>query len=82
MELRKGGGASDWFFQAMVRWQKGYKDEARKWLDKAVAWTKQNQPKNLELHQFWTEAAELLGLPGPGAYSAGSPAAPAADKPH
>ena len=77
MELRKGGDAYNWFFQAMARWQKGDKDEARKWFDKAVVWTKANDPKNVELRQFWTEAAELLGQPGPT-----SPAAPAAEKPH
>ncbi len=76
MKLRKGMYAYDWFFQAMARWQKGDKDEARKWFDKAVAWTKQKEPKNVELRQFWAEAAELLGQPGPD-----SPAAPAAEKP-
>ena len=65
MELRKGEGAYNWFFQAMVRWQKGDKDEARKWFDKAVAWTKEKDPKNKELLQFWREASELMGQPGP-----------------
>jgi len=77
MELRKGNGAYNWFFQAMAHWQKGDKDEARKWFDKAVAWTTEKGPKNAELRQFWAEAAELFGQPGPG-----SPAVPAAEKPH
>ncbi len=70
MELRKGEGAYNWFFQAMVHWQKGDKDEARKWFDKAVAWTKEKDPKNKELLQFWREASELMGQPGPKALDA------------
>jgi eukaryotic-like serine/threonine-protein kinase len=82
MELRKGMYAYDWFFQAMARWQKGDKDEARKWFDKAVGWTKEKEPKNAELLQFWSEAAELLGQPGPNAAGAGSSVAkPAPNKP-
>jgi serine/threonine-protein kinase len=60
--LRKSGDANDWFFLAMAHWQKGNKDEARKWFDKAVAWTLEKDHKNEELHQFWNEAAELLGM--------------------
>jgi hypothetical protein len=49
---------------------------------KAVAGTIEKDPKNKELLQLWAEAAELLGQPGPGASGAGSPTAPAGDKPH
>jgi serine/threonine-protein kinase len=76
MALRNGGDASDWFFLAMAHWQKGGKDGGRKWFDKAVAWTKEKDPKNSELRQFWTEAAELLGQPGPDAPGPASPKAP------
>ena len=65
MELRKGMFAYDWFFQALAHGQKGNKAEARKWFDKAIAWTKEKDPKNAELRQFWAEAAGLLGQPGP-----------------
>jgi cytochrome c-type biogenesis protein CcmH/NrfG len=81
MALRNGGDASDWFFLAMAHCKKGEKDEARKWFDKAVAWTKEKDPKNAELRQFWTEAAELLGQPGPDTAGTGSPTAPAVEKP-
>ena len=47
----------------MAHAQKGEKDEARKWFDKAAAWTKEKDPKNAELLRFWKEAAELLGEP-------------------
>jgi tetratricopeptide (TPR) repeat protein len=63
--LRNGGSAYDWFILAMAHAQKAEKDEARKWFDKAAAWTKEKDPKNAELLQFWKEAADLLGLPGP-----------------
>jgi hypothetical protein len=49
----------------MAHHQKGDRAEARKWFDKAVAWTKENDPKNIELRGFWTEAAKLVGQPGP-----------------
>ncbi len=81
MELQKGGHAGDWFLLAMARWQKGDKDETRKWFDKAVAWTREKDPKNAELRQFWAEAAELLGQPGPNAPGAESPVTPAAGIP-
>jgi WD40 repeat protein/serine/threonine protein kinase/Tfp pilus assembly protein PilF len=82
MALRNGGNAWDWFLVAMARWQKGDKDEARKWFDKAVAWTKAYDSNRLELRLFWAEAAELLGQPGPRAAGPDSPAVPATGKPH
>ena len=63
--IGNGGDASDWFFLALAHWQLGEKEQARTWFDKAVAWTKEKQPKNAELLQFWNEAAKLLALPGP-----------------
>jgi Flp pilus assembly protein TadD len=44
MALRNGGNASDWFILAMAHWQKGDRDEARKWLEKTVTWTKGKAP--------------------------------------
>jgi len=57
--------ASNWFFLAMASWQQGEKDQAGTWFDKADAWTREKDPGNTELRQFWKEAAELLGRPGP-----------------
>jgi tetratricopeptide (TPR) repeat protein len=67
MTLGAGGGADDRFFLAMARWRKGDKDEARKRFDEGVAMTKKASPPNSEHLQFWKEAAELLGAPGPDA---------------
>jgi tetratricopeptide (TPR) repeat protein len=64
--LRSGGNAHDWFVLAMAHWQKGDKDEARKWFDKAVAWTREDASENSDWHRFWEESAELPGQPGPG----------------
>ena len=64
MEQNNGGNAWDWFLMAMAHCQKGDKEEARNWFDKAVAWTEANAPENPDLRQFRSEAAELLGLPG------------------
>jgi tetratricopeptide (TPR) repeat protein len=81
MALQNGGAAWDWFFLAMAHAQMAEKDEARKWFDKAVVWTKEKDSRNSELRQFWTEAAELLGQPGPDAPRPGSPPTPAVEKP-
>jgi tetratricopeptide (TPR) repeat protein len=82
MGLQNGGDAHDWFVLAMVYWQKGDKDQARRWFDRAVAWTKQNAPKSPILRDLWTESAALLGRPGPGADPPAAAApAPAAVKP-
>ena len=62
MELRKGGDSSDWFFQAMVHWQLGDQDEARKWYDQAVGWMEKNAPNDEELRSIRAEAAELFGV--------------------
>jgi tetratricopeptide (TPR) repeat protein len=82
MGMENNGIAYDLFPHAVARWQKGDKDEARKWLDKAIAGMKEKDAKNKELLQLWAEAAELLGQPGPGTSGAGSPTAPGAEKPH
>jgi superkiller protein 3 len=80
MALENGGDAFNWFLMALADWQKGEKDKARSWFDKAVAWMREQNP-NPVLRQPWTEGAELLGQPGPDAAGAGSRAAPAAEKP-
>jgi eukaryotic-like serine/threonine-protein kinase len=66
MAMLNEADTSDFFFHALAMWQKGEKDKARDWFDKAVARTREKDPKNVELLQFWKEAAALLGQPGPG----------------
>ena len=61
MSLNKGGEAADWFFLAMTRWRQGQPAEARKWFDRAVAWTRKNQPGNPELQRFQAEAEAAPG---------------------
>src|SRR5262249_10122375 len=62
MELGKGGDSFDWFFLAMIHWQQGTKDEARKWYEKAVEWMDKNAKDNEELRRFRREAEELLEI--------------------
>jgi superkiller protein 3 len=62
MALRKGGDSNEWFFLAMVHWQLGNKDDARKWFDRAAEWMDRNAKDNEELRRFRTEAAELLEI--------------------
>ena len=71
MALQNGGDAINWFLVVLAHWQKGHKDEARRWFDKAVASTKQS-PRRHQSAQLWKETAELLGQPGPGPSGAGS----------
>jgi serine/threonine protein kinase/Tfp pilus assembly protein PilF len=75
MAIKNGGTGNgwDWFLVAMVQGRKGDKDEARKWFDRAVDWTRRHDPDDPELLQFWSEAAELLGLASPHAAGAASP---------
>jgi tetratricopeptide (TPR) repeat protein len=71
----KGGMGWDWLFLAMAHHRLGRQDEARKWLDKAVAWTKDVDAGKiqesyigaklqwnyrLELQMFTREAEELI----------------------
>ena len=60
MTLRKGGDSGDWFFVAMVHWQLGRKDEARRWFDQAVQWMEKNKPQDEELERFRAEAKALI----------------------
>jgi serine/threonine protein kinase/Tfp pilus assembly protein PilF len=62
MAFRDGDDSFDWFFLAMAHWQRGEKDEARSWYDKAVRWMEENKPDDEELIRFRAEAAELLGI--------------------
>jgi serine/threonine protein kinase/tetratricopeptide (TPR) repeat protein len=60
LELRQGGDAFDWYFLAMAEWQRGNKDDARKWYEKARDWTEKNAPANEELQRFEAQAKDLL----------------------
>jgi tetratricopeptide (TPR) repeat protein len=62
IELREGGDAFDWFFLAMAEWQRGNKDDAGKWYDKAATWRAEKARDNEELGRFEAEAREVLGL--------------------
>ena len=48
LTLKNGGDAFNWFLHVLAHGQKGDKDEARKWFDKAVEWTRERDPKNAE----------------------------------
>jgi serine/threonine protein kinase/tetratricopeptide (TPR) repeat protein len=62
MQLRHGGDSYDWFFLAMAHWQRGEKEEARQWFDRAVAWMDRNMPKGKELGRLRAEAAALMQI--------------------
>ena len=46
----------------MAHQQKGDKDQARQWYDRAAIWMEKNKPKDEELLRFRAEAAALLGV--------------------
>lgn len=70
------GDAGDWLLLALAHWQAGEKELARVWFDKALAWIKQGKVIQPLVRQLWTEAAELMGLPGPDEPPAGAPRSP------
>jgi tetratricopeptide (TPR) repeat protein len=67
MELTSGGEANDWLFLAMAHWQRGDKDKARCWYDKAIQRIERNESQDDELRRFRAEAAALLQVRDRGA---------------
>ncbi|HEV3120832.1 MAG TPA: tetratricopeptide repeat protein [Isosphaeraceae bacterium] len=59
--------ATLWFIAAVAHWHKGDKDQARRWFDKAAGSAQQNESEDEDLRELWSEAAKLLGQPGPSA---------------
>ena len=64
LESQPRADASGRLFLAMAYWQKGDKEQARRWYDKAVAWMEKNPAKNDDFARLRAEAAALLGLTG------------------
>ena len=62
VELTSGGLPADWFFLAMAWWQKGDKEKARSWYEKAVQGMEKNKSQDEDLSRFRAEAAALLGV--------------------
>jgi tetratricopeptide (TPR) repeat protein len=65
ISLGKGGTATDWLFLAMAHWQRGDKEQARKWYRQASQWMEDNNSHDQELLRFRAEATELLGTTAP-----------------
>jgi hypothetical protein len=57
----------------MTCWRQNEREEARQWFDHALAWIRKSGSEDAELRRFHTEAAALLGLPGPGPVTAAPP---------
>ena len=53
MALTNGGHVLNWFLMALASWQKGEKDKARSWFDKAAqaARTTEKHPNDAELRK-------------------------------
>jgi tetratricopeptide (TPR) repeat protein len=77
MRLRSGGDPYDWLFLAMARRRLGDDAEARRWLDRSVAWIQARAPRNPELAPLRDEALRLLGPDGPAAPGRGAGDRPA-----
>ncbi len=69
MELRGAGEGDsyDWFFLALIDASTNHRAEGREWYDRAVHWSQETRPGDVELFRFQTEAADALGLPRPAA---------------
>jgi serine/threonine-protein kinase len=55
----------DAFLLAMAHARRGEANRARDWFDRAVAWTREPGPNDVELLQYWRAAAAVVGRPGP-----------------
>jgi serine/threonine protein kinase/Tfp pilus assembly protein PilF len=56
---------TNFFFLAMAHWRRGDKGEAQSFLERAAQAARPTLVNNPEWRPFWTEAATLLGKPGP-----------------
>ena len=64
IRLRGGGDAHDWYVLAMARQRLGDPAGARRWLEKARAWSEERAPDDEDLRTFRAEAEALIA-PGP-----------------
>jgi serine/threonine protein kinase len=60
MNPPNGWDSRPWFILAMAHWQRGDRETARRWYDKAIEWMKRD-PRDEELREFRAEA-ERLGI--------------------
>ena len=60
MNPPNGWDSWPWFILAMAHWQRGDRETARRWYDKAIEWMKRD-PRDEELREFRAEA-ERLGI--------------------
>jgi len=66
LAMNPAGDADVWFVMALASWCKAEMDKARAWFEKAVDWCVKHPRRTFVEHrQFWSEAAALLGRPGP-----------------
>ncbi len=65
VELNKGSRALDFFFLAMAHWRRGDKSEAEQFFQRGVEIASKKEMLDPDLRTFWSEAAGLLGKPGP-----------------
>ena len=63
----RGGEGFIWLYLAMIAWDRGDKEEARRWYQKTLDWLPQPNPgaHPVELTNILGEAAAKLGVPAP-----------------
>jgi hypothetical protein len=62
MGIGKGGEPCDWFFMAMIEWQRGDKAQARSWYEKGDRWMQTKPPRSDDWFRCREEAAKMLGI--------------------
>jgi uncharacterized protein HemY len=65
VELNKGAEPTDFFFLAMAHSRRGDKSEAEQFFQRGVEAANKKETISPELKMFWSEAAGVLGKPGP-----------------
>jgi tetratricopeptide (TPR) repeat protein len=65
LDLLGHGDPTSGFLAAMASWQKGEKDKASHWYERALDWIGEKNVRNPTARRLGIEAAELLGRPAP-----------------
>jgi tetratricopeptide (TPR) repeat protein len=65
VDLDKGAQPTDFFFLAMAHWRRGDKSDAEQFFQRGVEAASKKEMLGTDLRMFWSEAAGVLGKPGP-----------------
>jgi hypothetical protein len=65
MALRAGGDPNEWFFLAMIYWQRCEQGKARDWYKRSIKWMESHQPVDESLTRYQAEVDRLFDAAAP-----------------